>query len=153
MWDLPGPGIEPVSPALAGGFLTTAPPRKSPKVVASICPPICSKVTSLDLSFPCISYVKLENWTRVFLRSLLVLTFYESVIKEPWISSTWGCASLRQHLSCEGERRMQPLLGMRPPNIPGCLLTLVLGDFTGSPAVKTPRFQCRGPGFDPWSGN
>ena len=29
MWDLPGPGIEPVFPALAGGFLTTAPPRKS----------------------------------------------------------------------------------------------------------------------------
>ena len=23
MWDLPGPGIEPMSPALAGGFLTT----------------------------------------------------------------------------------------------------------------------------------
>ena len=30
MWDLPGPGLEPVSPALAGGFLTTAPPVKSP---------------------------------------------------------------------------------------------------------------------------
>ena len=29
MWDLPGPGIELVSPALAGGFLTTAPPGKS----------------------------------------------------------------------------------------------------------------------------
>ena len=29
MWDLPGPRIEPVSPALAGGFLTTAPPGKS----------------------------------------------------------------------------------------------------------------------------
>ena len=29
MWDLPGPGIEPVSPTLAGGFLTTAPPGKS----------------------------------------------------------------------------------------------------------------------------
>ena len=28
MWDLPGPGFEPVSPALAGGFLTTAPPGK-----------------------------------------------------------------------------------------------------------------------------
>ena len=28
MWDLPGPGLEPVSPALAGGFLTTALPRK-----------------------------------------------------------------------------------------------------------------------------
>ena len=29
MWDLPGPGLEPVFLALAGGFLTTAPPGKS----------------------------------------------------------------------------------------------------------------------------
>ena len=29
MWDRPRPGIEPVSPALAGRFLTTAPPGKS----------------------------------------------------------------------------------------------------------------------------
>ena len=29
MWDLPGPGLEAMSPALAGGFLTTAPPGKS----------------------------------------------------------------------------------------------------------------------------
>ena len=29
MWDLPGPGLEPVSPALAGGFLTTESPGKS----------------------------------------------------------------------------------------------------------------------------
>ena len=28
MWDLPRPGLEPVSPALAGRFSTTAPPRK-----------------------------------------------------------------------------------------------------------------------------
>ena len=28
MWDPPRPGLEPVSPALAGGFLTTAPPGK-----------------------------------------------------------------------------------------------------------------------------
>ena len=28
MWDLPGPGIEPMSPALAGGFLITRPPGK-----------------------------------------------------------------------------------------------------------------------------
>ena len=27
-WDLPGPGLEPMSPALAGGFLTPAPPGK-----------------------------------------------------------------------------------------------------------------------------
>ena len=29
MWDHPGPGTEPVSPALAGGFLTTGPPGTS----------------------------------------------------------------------------------------------------------------------------
>ena len=28
MWDLPRPGLEPMSPALAGGFLSTAPPEK-----------------------------------------------------------------------------------------------------------------------------
>ena len=30
MWDLPRPGIEPVSPALAGRFLTTAPSGNPP---------------------------------------------------------------------------------------------------------------------------
>ena len=28
MWDLRGPGLEPMSPALAAGFLTTVPPGK-----------------------------------------------------------------------------------------------------------------------------
>ena len=28
MWNLPGPGIEPVFSALAGGFLATEPPGK-----------------------------------------------------------------------------------------------------------------------------
>ena len=31
MWDLPGSGIEAVSPALAGGFSTTVPPGKPPQ--------------------------------------------------------------------------------------------------------------------------
>ena len=31
MWNLPGPGMEPMSPALAHGFLITGPPRKSNK--------------------------------------------------------------------------------------------------------------------------
>ena len=29
MWNLPGPGIEPVFPALAGAFLPTVPPGKA----------------------------------------------------------------------------------------------------------------------------
>ena len=31
-WDRPRPGLEPVSPALAGRFSTTAPPGKPPKL-------------------------------------------------------------------------------------------------------------------------
>ena len=44
MWTLPGSGIEPVSPALAGRFFTTEPPGKPPE-------------TSFLLSFP-----KFEGW-------------------------------------------------------------------------------------------
>ena len=33
MWNLPGPGLEPVFPALAGRFLTTGPPGKSKHLV------------------------------------------------------------------------------------------------------------------------
>ena len=39
MWDLPRPGLEPVSPALAGGFSTTAPPGKP---LSGFFPPIIS---------------------------------------------------------------------------------------------------------------
>ena len=33
MWDLPRPGLEPVSPALAGRLSTTAPPGKPPGII------------------------------------------------------------------------------------------------------------------------
>ena len=35
MWDLPRPGLEPVSPALAGGLSTTAPPGKPQELLFS----------------------------------------------------------------------------------------------------------------------
>ena len=41
MWNLPRPGIEPVSPALAGRFFTTEPPGK-PQTSLSQCPFPCS---------------------------------------------------------------------------------------------------------------
>ena len=36
MWDLPSPGLEPVSAALAGRFLTTVPPGKSQYLVLNL---------------------------------------------------------------------------------------------------------------------
>ena len=44
MWDLPRPGPEPVSPALAGRFSTTAPPGKPP-----YCFNCCSFVTYFEI--------------------------------------------------------------------------------------------------------
>ena len=32
-------------------------------------------------------------------------------------------------------------------------LNVVRRDFPGGPVVKTPHSQCRGHGFDPWSGS
>ena len=44
MWVLPRPGLKPVSPALAGRFLTTAPPGKPYPLPlqCQICPSLCS---------------------------------------------------------------------------------------------------------------
>ena len=36
MWDPPRPGLEPVSPALAGRLSTTAPPGKPPKTIKTL---------------------------------------------------------------------------------------------------------------------
>ena len=36
MWDLPGSGIEPKSPGLAGGFFTTETPGEAPPPPASV---------------------------------------------------------------------------------------------------------------------
>ena len=43
IWDLPRPGLEPVSPALAGRFLTTVPPGK----------PLCYCLKPLSLEVIC----------------------------------------------------------------------------------------------------
>ena len=54
MWDPPGPGPEPVSPALAGGFLTTVPPGK-PLLTVLSCHFSCALHKSVNLC------IKLRN--------------------------------------------------------------------------------------------
>ena len=51
MWDLPGPGLEPVSPALAGGFLTTTPPGKPLHIFYTKALSICA----MQIFFPVFS--------------------------------------------------------------------------------------------------
>ena len=48
MWDLPNPRIKPMSPALAGRFLSTVSPEKS-----------CNLLLSISQHYPCDIYPKL----------------------------------------------------------------------------------------------
>ena len=64
MWDPPGPGLEPVSPALAGGLSTTAPPGK-----------------------PCASFLMTQS-TATFLHSKSFHCFSNALIRYLWILLT-----------------------------------------------------------------
>ena len=53
MWDLPRSGLEPVSPELADGFLTTAPPGKPLKRVFGYNPPTVHSGKHCKFIFKC----------------------------------------------------------------------------------------------------
>ena len=63
MGDLLGPGLETLSPALAGGFLTTAPPGKSQPLLLSTLFK-CSYLTGtfLIMAIVILGCNFLENW-------------------------------------------------------------------------------------------
>ena len=81
MWDLPRPGIKPVSPALAGGFLTTAPPGKSQ-----------SRVNFYLLSPLDASGTVLNTWhTNLNTRTLSRWWYYTRFQQGNWGSERFGC--------------------------------------------------------------
>ena len=56
--DLPHPGTEPASPALAGGFLTTEPPGKP--LLTPLLPPSKIQSTSEPLQLRCLNHLTLK---------------------------------------------------------------------------------------------
>ena len=66
MWDLPRPGLEPVPPALAGRFSTTAPPGK----------PLFCFLSSI---FPSLLSFGVSEHFLVFLFNLPILFYYISL--------------------------------------------------------------------------
>ena len=68
MWNLPGPGLEPVSPALAGGFLTTEPPGKSPISISIFL------LFQECYIYEIIQYVTLQAWLFFVLRIMPLIS-------------------------------------------------------------------------------
>ena len=110
MWDLPRPGIEPMSPALAGGFQSTVPPGK---LSASFL-----KVTFSSVQFSSLSHVWLfvTPWTAACQASLTI-TNSQSLLKlmsssqwcHPTISSpVVPFSSCRQSFPAAGSFPMSP---------------------------------------------
>ena len=95
MWDLPRPGLEPVSPASAGRSSTTAPPGKphllsilinlpfldiSPKWDHIICGPLVFCIWLLTIFWvECLSCLYFQQGQSLFLLQILI-----------WASSLWG---------------------------------------------------------------
>ena len=85
LWDLPRPGLEPASPALAGGLSTTAPPGKpylcSIDLLSSIPKPQPNLSLSLPLFF--ISY-----WGENPQQQLLLFSFFH-LLSSPLFDTTF----------------------------------------------------------------
>ena len=74
--DLPGPGTDPVSPALTGGFFTAEPPGKARfhcGLVAQSCPTLCDLMDCSCLAPLSVGFPRPEHWSGLPFRGLLVV--------------------------------------------------------------------------------
>ena len=89
MWDLSGPGIEPLSPALAGGFLTTGPPGKSGIQVLE------TGLSSNPSALQCVEII----WIMIFFS--INLRMYACMHAAPGLScGMWNLRCSMRTLSC-----------------------------------------------------
>ena len=73
MWDLPRPGLEPLSPALAGGFLTTAPPGKCPPPFQLGCLVMSCRSSFYKLDIKCLLDIRFSKTCSLSVSCLFTL--------------------------------------------------------------------------------
>ena len=101
MWGLPRPGIEPVSPALAGGFLTTAPPGK-PLLTFKECSKIQKKNCKITDNEHYVNLVN-HNSTEIFYNYVWILfNKYSDIVTEcKFVCPTHSESKQPKHQSLE----------------------------------------------------
>ena len=77
MWDLSRPGIEPMSPELAGEFFSTEPQGKPPNILNNFQQLYSSLISKRDNDFPC-SFLNF-HWS-IFLQSPFLKNLFHFVI-------------------------------------------------------------------------
>ena len=98
MWDLPRPGLEPVSPALAGGLPTTAPPGK-PYLVVLIC--ISMTTNGAERLSMCLLAICVSFFWAVFIQGLcpflnwVVCSWIVRVLCMFWILNSYQINALQ----------------------------------------------------------
>ena len=116
MWDLPRPGLKPVSPALAGRFSTTAPPGKPEVTILTIFKLFIALALSIFTLFCFVLFLILFiyfwlHWVFVAARRLSLAAAsggYSSLrcagFSLQWLLSLWSTGSRRAGFSSCGTR-------------------------------------------------
>ena len=152
MWDLPGPGLGPVSPALSGGFLTTAPSGESCSCVFKCLSPQLDTKLSRE-------YIPLNRCTS----SSAPPPAVPLELRFPEGPASWACALGRKEATLFHSGCLFVRLGGRAGAVPrpsgGCSLSpavssacplalLSLGERGGQATCSSPGLGSRGRGGD-----
>ena len=109
MWDLPRPGLETMSPALAGRFSTTAPPGKPPRYFlvpwgSLFCPPArmhhCAHSPVLHPAHAGLVYVLycLPFRLQYPVGAANPMLLFDSFPNPSSVLATWGCVYLQSQI-------------------------------------------------------
>ena len=82
MWDLPGPGHEPVSPASAGGLSTTAPPGKPYKILKMCFDSSTDEWINKMWYIHTMAYYSALKWMEILIRAITWMNLEDFMLSE-----------------------------------------------------------------------
>ena len=104
-------------------------------------------------------YAATKKWSKVLCidmeRSPRYIVYEKKKVAECWREVDFICVSRYTHIHRHTDKCTNrcAYIHTHTPIIMHILKMKKLRDFPGGSGAKTPRFQCREPKFNPWSGN